>query len=93
MTARIPDGDRSAKVSAIPRSYLPRIDDRELDDRLRSRGAVFIEGPKACGKTWTALPRAASVVRLDVDAGARKATEVDPTLVLDGATPRHRRTT
>lgn len=88
MTSRTPDGDVPSAVGATPRAYLPRVVDRELADRLRSRGAVVIEGPKACGKTWTALQRAASVVRLDVDTGARRAVEVDPTLVLAGATPR-----
>lgn len=88
MSAPKRDGEGSAAIGTRPRAYRPRIVDRELDDRLRSRGAVVIEGPKACGKTWTALQRAASVVRLDVDAGARRAIEVDPTLVLDGATPR-----
>ena len=51
-------------------------------------GAVVIEGPKACGKTATARQIAASEVLLDVDANARQAVAVDPTLVLEGATPR-----
>jgi predicted AAA+ superfamily ATPase len=47
-----------------------------------------IEGPRACGKTATARQIAASEVLLDVDANARAAVAVDPTLVLDGPTPR-----
>lgn len=68
--------------------YLPRIVDTELRTHLASLGGVVIEGPKACGKTATALQVAASNVRLDVDANARRAVELDPKLVLDGATPR-----
>ena len=68
--------------------YLPRIVDIELRTHLASLGGVVIEGPKACGKTATALQVAASNVRLDVDANARRAVELDPKLVLDGATPR-----
>lgn len=68
--------------------YLPRIVDIELRAHLASLGGVVIEGPKACGKTATALQVAASDVRLDVDANARRAVELDPKLVLDGPTPR-----
>lgn len=49
---------------------------------------MVIEGPKACGKTATARRIAASEVLLDVDANARLAVAVDPSLVLDGPTPR-----
>ncbi len=51
-------------------------------------GAVVIEGPKACGKTATARQVAASEVLLDVDANARRAIAVDPSLVLEGPIPR-----
>ena len=68
--------------------YLPRTVDAELDRRLRSAGAVIIEGPKACGKTETGLRRAASHVRLDVDEQARLAAGIAPETVLAGATPR-----
>src|SRR6185437_3013573 len=69
-------------------SYLPRIVDHELTSRLASLGAVLIEGPKACGKTETARQRAASEVRLDIDATAREAASVDPSIVLQGPRPR-----
>lgn len=69
-------------------AYMPRTADGELVDRLRAAGAVVIEGPKACGKTATAMRSAASHVLLDVDASARQALAVDPSLVLDGARPR-----
>ncbi len=68
--------------------YHQRVVDSELTDRLSSTGAVVIEGPKACGKTTTARQVAASEVLLDVDANARQAIAVEPTLVLGGATPR-----
>lgn len=68
--------------------YRPRIVDAELAALLASSGAVLIEGPRACGKTTTAMQQAASSVRLDLDANARSAAVLDPTLVLDGPTPR-----
>lgn len=69
-------------------SYRARVVDAELRERLGARGAVLIEGPKACGKTQTARQVAASEVLLDVDANAREAASVDASLVLAGAMPR-----
>jgi hypothetical protein len=69
-------------------AYRPRVADQELVARLASTGAVVIEGPKGCGKTATARQIAASEVLLDVDENARQAIAVDPSLVLDGPTPR-----
>jgi uncharacterized protein len=68
--------------------YRPRVVDQELNDRLAALGAVLLEGPKACGKTETARRVAASEVLLDIDANARQAVSLDPSLVLDGPTPR-----
>ncbi len=70
------------------RPYRPRIADAELSNRLRSAGAVVIEGPKACGKTATARQAAASEVLLDIDAEAREAVAINPQLILEGAAPR-----
>lgn len=69
-------------------TYVERVVDEELDQRLETSGAVLVEGPKACGKTETARQRAASEVLLDVDEAAQAAAAVDPNLVLSGATPR-----
>ena len=68
--------------------YLPRIVDAELAELLGAAGAVLIEGPKASGKTATAMQAAASEVLLDVDDNARRMIGVDPATVLDGGTPR-----
>ena len=68
--------------------YRDRIVDSELAASLASAGAVLIEGPKACGKTQTARQVARSEVLLDVDPRARQAAAVDPSLVLEGDTPR-----
>ena len=68
--------------------YQTRTVDRELTRILGAMGAVVLEGPKACGKTMTALQVARSVVRLDVDVNARAAAAIDPSLILEGDTPR-----
>ena len=49
---------------------------------------MLIEGPKACGKTETAPQIANSSVILDIDIQAKLALAIDPSLVLEGATPR-----
>ena len=68
-------------------AYRARVLDRELTLSLQSAGAVVIEGPKASGKTMTALQAAADVIRLDVDDTVRQAIAIDPSLVLDRAPP------
>ena len=69
-------------------TYTARVVDGMLAERLEVVAAVLIEGPKACGKTETALRQAQSVVRFDVDQDARQAAEIDPQLVLSGDQPR-----
>ncbi|WP_075733067.1 ATP-binding protein [Corynebacterium phocae] len=54
---------------------------------LDTAGAVVIEGPRACGKTMTALNAAASYVFLDDDV-SRERLSVAPDSLLDGPTPR-----
>ncbi|MHB8341605.1 MAG: ATP-binding protein [Mycobacteriales bacterium] len=69
-------------------TYVARIADGQLAERLRALGAVVIEGPKACGKTATARQHAASEVLLDIDVDAAQAAAIDPRLILDGPVPR-----
>lgn len=68
-------------------TYLDRIADRELRERMAAIGAVLIEGPKACGKTATASQVASSSIRLDEDANARSAVELNPDALFSGPTP------
>lgn len=57
-------------------TYIPRYVDRALDALLAELPAVMLTGPRGCGKTTTALRRAASVMRLDrpEQAGAFRAS-------------------
>lgn len=47
------------------KGYRDRIIDRQIEKNLKIFGAISIEGPKWCGKTWTALNHANSVVYLN----------------------------
>ena len=44
--------------------YTQRLIDKEIDELLEMFGAISIEGPKYCGKTWTALNHANSSIIL-----------------------------
>lgn len=68
--------------------YQTRFSDVELRRRLAAAGAVLVAGPKACGKTETALQFARSVARLDIDPQARLAMTIEPKRVLRGDSPR-----
>lgn len=67
-------------------AYQRRIIDDELDELFNDLPAVAIEGPKAVGKTATALQRARTVHRLDDPAQASLA-KADPSRLVAGATP------
>ena len=69
-------------------AYLSRIVDAELAQLLAASGAVLVEGPKASGKTVTAMQAASSDVLLDVDDNARRMVEIDARQVLAGDIPR-----
>jgi predicted AAA+ superfamily ATPase len=71
--------------------YLNRIADDVLGAHLEASGAVLIEGPKWCGKTWTANKKAKSSIFLqdpDQKASYLKAADVKPSMLLRGKTPR-----
>lgn len=72
-------------------NYLPRIIDSKIEAYLKTFGAVCIEGPKWCGKTWTASCHSNSRIFIGDPAGNfqnRKLAEISPALVLDGEKPR-----
>ena len=73
------------------KEYYPRVADAVLDFKLRSTGAVLIQGPKWCGKSTTAIQVAKSAVYLqnlatrDQDIALAKNA---PDLFLEGDVPR-----
>lgn len=73
------------------KKYMPRVTDMLLEERLQSAGAVLIEGPRGCGKTFTAERAAKSDVYLqDPDRADDYAATIDakPSLLLRGGVPR-----
>lgn len=71
--------------------YLTRVGDELLKRKLRSSAAVLIEGPKWCGKTSTGAQLAKSIVYIqdpDKRNMYRQMADTQPSLLLEGATPR-----
>ena len=66
--------------------YRRRVVDDELDELLAGLSAVSIEGPKAVGKTETAMQRAQSVFRLD-DEPTLQIASAAPQRLIEGPTP------
>lgn len=56
-------------MSLTPEGYKPRIADQILERKLHVFGAVSIEGPKWCGKTWTAENHAESEIKIAENRG------------------------
>lgn len=73
------------------KDYLPRVCDNLLAFRLRSKGAVLVEGPKWCGKTTTCAQQAQSALYMqspESRAQNMRMAELSPQLLLDGDVPR-----
>lgn len=71
--------------------YKPRVIDQKVKEYLSAFGAICIEGPKWCGKTWTSSYHCNSEYYLGDPAGNfqnRQLAEMSPALVLDGDKPR-----
>lgn len=70
--------------------YKERLIDRTIEENLEIFGAISIEGPKWCGKTWTALNHSNSVAYLNNTADnfrEKHLAEMDVNLVLDKDMP------
>jgi len=70
--------------------YKKRIIDTKIEEYLQLFGAILIEGPKWCGKTWTSLNHANSVTYIMDPAGNysnRTLARINPALALPGDAP------
>lgn len=79
------------KKIAEPSKYKPRVIDSAVCRYLSTFGAVCIEGPKWCGKTWTSSFHSKSEFLIGDPANNfqnRALAEMSPSIVLEGETPR-----
>lgn len=72
-------------------SYRKRVIDNTIDTYLQISGAICIEGPKWCGKSWTASYHSKSEFLTGDPANNfsnRELAKINPSLVLQSDTPR-----
>lgn len=73
------------------REYKRRVIDQTIERYLQVSGAICIEGPKWCGKTWTSAFHSNSEFLVGNPANNfsnRQLAELNPSMILQGATPR-----
>lgn len=78
-------------MALTPKGYRPRLIDQTIARKLRSCGAICIEGPKFSGKTWTAKNNSNSTYDLEDpfdDYRNRRLARFDPRSALKGEEPR-----
>jgi len=81
MTGSVTSGSDGAGAA-----YSRRLIDDELDELLEGLPAIAVEGPRAVGKTATALQRARTVYQLD-DGAVRAIVQADPGRLVRGDMP------
>jgi predicted AAA+ superfamily ATPase len=77
-------------MALTEKGYRPRLIDGKIARHLKLFGAISIEGPKWCGKTWTALHHANSVVYMldpENNYANREAARLNPASILTGENP------
>ena len=73
------------------KEYKRRVIDKSIDTYLQVSGAICVEGPKWCGKTWTSAYHSNSEYLVGDPANNfsnRQLAELNPSLILQGDTPR-----
>ena len=73
---------------AIRTRYRQRVADGQVQQALRTAPVVLIEGPRACGKTWTGGYAARSAVLLDAQEATALTSAMARQLLMEGAKPK-----
>ena len=73
-------------MSLVMKDYRKRLIDDKITRYLNIFGAISIQGPKWCGKTWTSLNHANSVVYM-TEKGPRDLAKVDPKYIFKKERP------
>lgn len=73
-------------------NYKNRIADKKIEHYLKLFGAISIEGPKYCGKTWAGRYHSNSEILLHKTTGETsnnvELAKMSPSIILEGAKPR-----
>jgi len=68
-------------------NYITRYVEKEIERKLKTSGAIVIEGPKFCGKTTTAMRFAKSSSKL-ITRQAIEIANMNPSAILEGDKPK-----
>lgn len=68
--------------------YRPRLIDSHIGFGLTAMGAVCVEGPRWCGKTWACLNQASSCFMVSESQFTLYSAKMDPSSTLNGDYPR-----
>ncbi len=73
-------------------NYKKRISDKKIERYLKLFGAICIEGPKYCGKTWAGRYQSNSEILLHKTTGETsnnvELAKISPSIILEGKKPR-----
>lgn len=84
-------GDTKVDKIVDKAKYRPRILDEQVEKYLKTFGAICIEGPKWCGKTWIASYHAKSkflIADPHDNYQNKRLAKLSPSIILEGDTPR-----
>lgn len=74
------------------KNYKKRIADEKIEQYLKLFGAICIEGPKYCGKTWAGRYHAKSETLLHIKTGESannvELAKISPSIILEGEKPK-----
>ena len=74
------------------KNYRKRIVDEQIEQYLKLFGAICIEGPKYCGKTWAGRYHANSETLLHIQTGGSsndvELAKISPSIILEGEKPK-----
>ena len=73
-------------MSLRKEQYRKRLIDDKIDKYLKIFGAISIQGPKWCGKTWTSLNHANSVTYM-TEKSSRELAKIDPKYIFTKKRP------
>ena len=77
-------------MTLMPEGYRPRLVDEQIEHHLRLFGAVCVEGPKFCGKTWASRSHSNSAYMVGDPSNNfqnRRLAEMEVTVTLSGEIP------
>ncbi|MDO5862036.1 MAG: DUF4143 domain-containing protein [Thermoplasmata archaeon] len=78
-------------MTLTPEGYMPRLIDEQMEKYMRTFGAVCVEGPMWCGKTWMARNHVNSEINISderLNLAMSAALEEDPRISFKGESPR-----